>query len=152
MRGLQLVVVGVVAIGLVASAITVRVPDIGDFGDNVSGGTEDKIPNAVISAITGVAASGVSDAEFSRRAQEVIQGFTVCRALSEFVGLGAQRRIVESLQVFLERIDLIDGSAVLAQQSLVAAAKNPGEKLGHGGSCKRNCSGPEITGAQSRVF
>jgi cytochrome P450 len=33
------------------------------------------IPNAVISAITGVAATGVSDAEFSRVAQETIQGF-----------------------------------------------------------------------------
>jgi cytochrome P450 len=33
------------------------------------------IPNAVISAVTGVAATGVSDAEFSRIAQEVIQGF-----------------------------------------------------------------------------
>jgi cytochrome P450 len=33
------------------------------------------IPNAVISAITGVAATGVSDAEFSKLAQEVIQGF-----------------------------------------------------------------------------
>ncbi|MBW2699154.1 MAG: cytochrome P450, partial [Deltaproteobacteria bacterium] len=33
------------------------------------------IPNAVISAITGVAAAGVSDAEFSRLAQETIQGF-----------------------------------------------------------------------------
>lgn len=33
------------------------------------------IPNAVISAVTGVAATGVSDAEFSKLAQEVIQGF-----------------------------------------------------------------------------
>jgi cytochrome P450 len=33
------------------------------------------IPNAVISAITGVAATGVSDTEFSKIAQEVIQGF-----------------------------------------------------------------------------
>lgn len=33
------------------------------------------IPNAVISTITGVAATGVSDAEFSKIAQEVIQGF-----------------------------------------------------------------------------
>jgi cytochrome P450 len=33
------------------------------------------IPNAVISAVTGVAAEGVDDAEFSRIAQETIQGF-----------------------------------------------------------------------------
>jgi cytochrome P450 len=33
------------------------------------------IPNAVISTITGVAGTGVSDAEFSKIAQEVIQGF-----------------------------------------------------------------------------
>ena len=70
--------------------------------------------------------------------QEVIQGFTARGALLEFIGLGAQRRIVESLQAFLERVDLVDGSAVLAQQSLVAAAENLGEKLGHGGSCNRN--------------
>jgi len=48
------------------------------------------IPNAVISAITGVAASGVSDAEFSRRAQEVIQGFF------GFVGEDVKKRSEES--------------------------------------------------------
>jgi cytochrome P450 len=48
------------------------------------------IPNAVISAITGVAASGVSDAQFSRRAQEVIQGFF------GFVGEDVKKRSEES--------------------------------------------------------
>jgi cytochrome P450 len=51
------------------------------------------IPNAVISAVTGVAATGVSDAEFSRLAQETIQGFF--GFVSEAVQERAERSYLE---------------------------------------------------------
>ena len=59
-------------------------------------------------------ASGSSSSSVSPAAQ----------ALAEFVGLGAQRGVVERLELRLQRVDLLHDAPVLLQQAVVAAAEN----------------------------
>ena len=73
------------------------------------------IPNAVISAITGVAATGVDDAEFSRIAQETIQGFF------GFVGEAVQERAeVAYVQLSKWVQDTVDERRASPQDDLIS--------------------------------
>ena len=57
-------------------------------------------------------------------------------ALAELVGLGAQRGVVEALELAFERVDLLDHAPVLLEQAVVAAAEYRGEDLGqHAEGC-----------------
>jgi hypothetical protein len=52
--------------------------------------------------------------------------------LLEFLGLAAQLVVAELFELRLQRVDPLDGLAVLLEQAVVAAAENFGEEvLGH---------------------
>jgi len=64
--------------------------------------------------------------------QQLIECRAFLQTLAELVGLGAQRFITQRLQLRLELIGGTHGAAVAADDALVAATENAGEKLAQG--------------------
>ena len=62
--------------------------------------------------------------------QQLVQRFAVGHAPLQFLGPGAQARVVERLDALFQRIDLLYGLSVLPQQPLVTAAEDTGQKTG----------------------
>ncbi len=61
--------------------------------------------------------------------QQVVERFALGYAGLELLGLGAQRGVVQLLEARLQCIDLRQGTAVLLEQPVVAAAEDGGKKL-----------------------
>ena len=80
--------------------------------------------------------------------QQVFEGLARGELLAELDGLGSEIGVGEGLQVRLETVDLADGAVVLADQPLVAAAKDAGEPISHRGSGRGRGKGGNSTGSQ----
>ena len=62
--------------------------------------------------------------------QQLVERLALRQALSEFVGLGAQRVVVQSLELRLQLIDLLRRAPVGLQQAVIATAENLVQYLG----------------------
>ena len=60
--------------------------------------------------------------------QDLVERLALGEALLELGGLGLQLVVGERLHLRLERVDLLDDAAELAQQALVTAAEDAGEQ------------------------
>ncbi len=79
--------------------------------------------------------------------QQLLQRFAIRHPALEFLGPGAQARIVERLDALLQCIDLLDSPAVLPQQPLVSATEDAGQKIGQ----LVLLQGIRVTGSFARV-
>ena len=62
--------------------------------------------------------------------QQLFERLALRQALAEFIGLGAQRVVVQSLELRLQLIDLLRGAPVGLQQAVIATAENLVQYLG----------------------
>ena len=84
--------------------------------------------------------------------QYVIQRLTARDARFQLAGFRAQLLVVQTMQLFLEPVYFVDDLRILAQEPLVAAAKNTGQKVGHSGLLDFNAHGAPAPRGQKRVI
>ena len=71
--------------------------------------------------------------------QQRVERLAACRTLAELHRHGLQRCVVELLELWLERVDLLHDAAIGLEQPIVAATENRGEKLGQHAATGLGC-------------